>query len=129
MPSKGLAKCSWQKGSLDLVQISVSYSIAVSYAVQRYQWGKGEEKGEKIKTYRLESLLNLSGQRATLEGNDGSGLRVVGDGGAALLAEPAPDGVAGVGGALPLLDGAVDLELVLEDYSNKGCFVCQLICV
>lgn len=119
MPSKGLAKCSWQKGSLLLVQISVSCVVTVSYLYE------DRRKVVRRTTYGLKILLYLSRERAGLEGNDlGSSLGVVGDGGAALLAEPAPDGVAGVGGALPLLDGAVDLELVLEDYGDEGCFVC-----
>ena len=50
-------------------------------------------KGKK--TYRLKPLLNLHVQRTTLKGNDlGRGLGLVGNGGAALGAEPAVDGVA-----------------------------------
>jgi len=47
------------------------------------------------KTYRLKPLLNLDIQRTTLKGNDlGRGLGLVGNGGAALGAEPPVDGVA-----------------------------------
>ncbi len=74
------------------------------------------------KTYRLQGLLDLAVQGAALEGNDlGGGVRVVGDGRAALLAEPAPHGVARVGGALPLLDGALHVELGLGDDADEGC--------
>ena len=45
----------------------------------------------------------------------------MGDGRAAVAAEPAPHGVARVGGALPLLDGALDVELGLGDDADEGC--------
>jgi hypothetical protein len=94
--------------------------------------GVGETEGETGKrkrggsgrgdTYRLQRLLDLGIQRPALEGDDGGGRGVVGDGAAALLAEPAVDGVAAVGDALPLLDGAVGREFVLGDDDDEGCF-------
>ena len=78
-------------------------------------------RGRRGKTHGLEVLLDLGGESAGLEGNDlGGGVGVVSDGGAALGAEEAPDGVAGGALALPLLDGAVDGELVLGDDGDEG---------
>lgn len=45
----------------------------------------------------------------------------MGDRGAALGAEPTVDCVSGVGGALPLLDGPLGLELVFGDNDYEGC--------
>jgi hypothetical protein len=108
---KGLARCSWQKGSLPTVQISVS-CLHVSYCRSTITRS----------TYGLELLLQLRLKGAGLEGNDlGGGIGVVGDGGTALGAEEAVDDLArgslaaGVG-----LDGAVDGELVLLDDGNQG---------
>jgi hypothetical protein len=73
------------------------------------------------KTYRLQRLLDLGVEGAALECDDGrGGVRVVGDGRAALLAEPAPDRIARGALALPFLDGAVGRELVLEDDADEG---------
>lgn len=78
-------------------------------------------RGRRGKTHGLEGLLDLGGESAGLEGDDlGGGVGVVGDGGAAFGAEEAPDGVAGGALALPLLDGAVDGELVLGDDGDEG---------
>ncbi len=69
----------------------------------------------------LERLLDLAVERAALDGNDlGRRVRVVGDRGAALGAEEAPDALAGAALALVLLDGAVDGELVLGDDADEG---------
>lgn len=108
---KGLARCSWQKGSLPTVQISVS-CLDVSHC-----------QGIIIRgTYGLELLLKLRLKGASLEGDDlGGGIGVVSDRGTALGAKEAVDDLArralatGVG-----LDGAVDGELVLLDDSNQG---------
>jgi len=82
---------------------------------------KEERRERKKGTYRLQPLLDLAVQRPALNRDDGSGFGVVSDGGAALGAEPAVDGVSGVGDALPLLDGAVGGELVLGDDDYEGC--------
>ena len=69
----------------------------------------------------LERLLDLAVERAALDGDDlGRRVRVVGDRGAALGAEEAPDALAGAALALVLLDGAVDGELVLGDDADEG---------
>ena len=69
----------------------------------------------------LERLLDVAVERAALEGDDlGRRVRVVGDRGAALGAEEAPDALAGAALALVLLDGAVDGELVLGDDADEG---------
>jgi len=69
---------------------------------------------------RLESLLQLRREGTGLQGNDlGGGIRVVGNGRAALGAEETMDIVAGRALAGPLLDGAVDGELVLGDNGNE----------
>jgi hypothetical protein len=71
--------------------------------------------------YRLQVLLDLRVQSATLEGDDlRSSIGIVGDGRATLGAEQSPDGFAGGARALPLLDRAVDGELVLRDDSDKS---------
>ena len=71
-------------------------------------------------TYGLEVLLDLGVKGAGLEGNDlGGGVGVVGDGGAAVGAEEAPDGLAGGALVLVLLDGPVDGELVLGDDGDE----------
>jgi hypothetical protein len=70
---------------------------------------------------RLEVLLNLRVEGTGLQGNDlGGGIGVVGYGRAAVGAEEAPDGLAGGALALPLLEGAVDGELVLGDNGDEG---------
>jgi hypothetical protein len=70
---------------------------------------------------RLEGLLNLGVEGAGLEGDDlGGGVGVVGNGRAAVGAEEAPDGLAGGALALPLLDGAVDGELVLGNDGDES---------
>ncbi len=117
MCSNGLARCSWQKGSLPAVHISVSCDFLLSVSLPSRFINEQE-------TYRLQRLLNLLGEGAALQGNNlRGGIGVVGDGRAAVAAEPAPDGVARVGDALPLLDGAVDCELVLGDDADEGCFL------
>lgn len=116
---KGFSRCSWQNGSLPTVQISVSccpHSLLVTLLCIQPVGRKTEN------TYRLQGLLDLGVEGAALEGDDGGrGVGIVGDGRAALLAEPAPDGLARGALALPLLDGAVHGELVLEDDAYEGC--------
>jgi hypothetical protein len=69
----------------------------------------------------LERLLDLGVERAALERDDlGRRVRVVGDRGAALGAEEAPDALAGAALALVLLDRTVDGELVLWNYADEG---------
>lgn len=46
------------------------------------------------------------------------------DGGATIRAEEAPDGLSRGALALPLLDGAVDSELVLGDDGDEGWLLC-----
>ena len=110
---KGLAKCSWQKGSLPTVQISVSCDVWISqvFSVR-----------EAVETYRLEVLLQFAVQSTTLECNDLRGsIRVVGNGRAALGAKESVDDVtraalgAGIG-----LDGAVDGKLVLLNNGDES---------
>lgn len=73
-------------------------------------------------TNRLQGLLDLGVESATLEGNDlGSTIGVVGDGRSALGAEESVDGVSRGGGAGPLLDGAVDGERGLGDDDDESC--------
>lgn len=85
MWEKGLARCSWQKGSLLTVQISVSYGqcqLPVASTWASY-------------THRLQVLLDLSIESTCLERNDlRSSIGVVGDGRAALGAEETVDNVA-----------------------------------
>ena len=110
MCSKGCSSCSWQKGSLLTVQISVFYVISVIVLFQNV-----------TATYGLQSLLNLRVQGTGLEGDDlGRGIGVVGDRRATLGAEDAVDGVAGGALASPALGGAVDGQLVLGDDRNQG---------
>jgi hypothetical protein len=74
-------------------------------------------------TYRLQRLLLLRLETPALEGNNlGRAVRVVGNRRAALGAEPAPDAVARVGLALPLLDGAVGGEFILGDDDDESCW-------
>lgn len=70
-------------------------------------------------TYRLEILLDLIIETSALERNDGRAVGCVSDRRPALGAEPPVDGVSAVGGSLPLLEGAFDLELVLEDDGDE----------
>jgi hypothetical protein len=71
-------------------------------------------------THRLQRLLDLHVQSASLQGGNRRALGLVRDGRAALGAENAPHGVARVGLAGPTLDGAVDGELVLEHDADEG---------
>lgn len=72
------------------------------------------------KMYRLEVLLDLGREGAGLEGDDlWCGVGVMGDRGATVGTEETPDGFAGRALALPLLDGAVDGELVFGDDSDE----------
>jgi hypothetical protein len=69
---------------------------------------------------RLEVLLEFSVEGTGLESNDTrGGIGVVGDGGAALGAEEAPDRLAGGAFTLPLLDGAFDGEDLLGDDADE----------
>jgi hypothetical protein len=69
----------------------------------------------------LQVLLNLRIKSTSLESNNGRcRIWVVRDRGAALAAEETVDGLARGAGAGPLLDGAVDGELVLGDDGNEG---------
>lgn len=78
--------------------------------------------GGRAGTHGLEVLLELGVKGTTLERNDlRGGVRVVGDGRAALGAEEAVDGVAGGAHAGPLLHGAVDGELILGNDDDQGC--------
>lgn len=82
---------------------------------------EGKLAGSPDLGVRLQVLLELGIQAATLEGNDlGSGIGVVSNGRAAFLAEPTPDGIPGVGSALPLLDGSIHFKLVLGNHNYKG---------
>lgn len=70
---------------------------------------------------RLQVLLDLGVERAGLDGDDlGGRVGVVGDGAAAVAAEPAPDAVAAAAFALPLLQGTVDGELILGNDCDEG---------
>lgn len=72
-------------------------------------------------TNRLKLLLDLGIQSAALDGNDlGRGVRVVGNGRAALAAEDAVHGLARGALAGPRLGRAVDGELVLGDDDHEG---------
>ena len=90
------------------------------YPVSPYISKSGGEKRQKKKTHRLQPLLDLAVQRAALEGDHGRRLGVVRDRRPALGAEPPVHGVARVGGAFPLLDGARRGELVLGDDDDEG---------
>lgn len=80
----------------------------------------GGEKKEL--SHRLEVLPDLGVESAALESDDlGGRVGVVGDGRSAVGAEESPDGLARAALALPLLDGAVDGQLVLRDDANEGC--------
>jgi hypothetical protein len=79
-------------------------------------------RGGACMAYRLQVLLELGVKGTGLEGDDlGSGIRVVGDGRSALGAEETVDGLAGRSHAAPLLDGAVDGELVFRDDGDESC--------
>lgn len=133
----GFASFSWQNGSFPTVQISVSCLAGqVNSSVRllaRLRSGvsgeSGEEVGEEVEgqqrreiSHRLEVLLDLGIEGATLDGDDlGCGLGIVGDWRAALGAEESPDGLARAARALVLLDGAVDGQLVLRDNADEGC--------
>jgi hypothetical protein len=70
---------------------------------------------------RLQVLLDFRVERTGLDGNDlGCRVGVVGNGAAAVTAEPAPDAVAAAAFAFPLLQGALDGELVLGNDSDEG---------
>lgn len=71
-------------------------------------------------THRLQPLLNLRVQRPPLDRNHRRRLGVVRDRRPALGAEPPVHGVAAVGRALPLLDGARGGEFVFGDYDDEG---------
>lgn len=74
-----------------------------------------------VGTHRLQVLLQLRVQSTALECNDlGSGIWVVGNWRAALRAEEAVDGFARGSLARPLLDRAIDRELVLGDDANQS---------
>lgn len=80
-------------------------------------------RGEEEATHGLELLALLGVEGAGLHGNDfGSGVRVVGNGGAALGAEDAVDVVARGALARPLLDGAAHDDLVLWYDGHESCF-------
>lgn len=71
--------------------------------------------------YRLQGLLDLGVERAALESDDlGRGIRVVGDGRAAVAAEPTPHRLAGGPGAFPLLDRAAHGEGGLRDDNDES---------
>lgn len=71
--------------------------------------------------YRLQGLLDLRVQSTGLEGNDRrSGVRVVGNGRAALGAEETVDRVAGSTVAGVLFDGAVDGQDIFGDDGDEG---------
>lgn len=73
------------------------------------------------KTNRLQELLNLAIESAGFENANGSvTCRLVGDGRAALGAEESVDIVSRVGLAGPLLDGAVDGQLVPGDDGDES---------
>lgn len=114
--SNGCASFSWQNGSLPAVQISVSCGCPnISTAPLRKRPKKKREK-----THRLQPLLNLNVQRPPLDRNHRRRLGVVRDRRPALGAEPPVHGVAAVGRALPLLDGARGGEFVFGDYDDEG---------
>jgi hypothetical protein len=70
----------------------------------------------------LEGLLDLGRQGTRLQSDDfGGGIRVVGDGRTTVGAEEAVHIIAGATLASPLLDRAVDGQLILEDDCNQGC--------
>lgn len=75
---------------------------------------------KRKKTHRLQPLLNLRVQRPPLDRNHRRRLGVVRDRRPALGAEPPVHGVAAVGRALPLLDGARGGEFVFGDYDDEG---------
>lgn len=111
---KGLARCSWQKGSLPTVQISVSFNRLVSQVSLVFLL--------VLSTYGLEVLALLVVEAAALESNDLWGsVGVVGNGRAALRAKEAVDGLARGSGARPLLDGAVDGQGILGDNDDESC--------
>jgi hypothetical protein len=70
---------------------------------------------------RLQVLLDFRVERTGLDGDDlWCRVGVVGNGAAAVTAEPAPDAVAAAAFAFPLLQGPLDGELVLGNDSDKG---------
>jgi hypothetical protein len=69
---------------------------------------------------RLQLLLDLCVETPALERNPGGRLGVVRDWRAAFGAEPPVHGVAAVGDAFPLLDGARGGYLVFGDDDNEG---------
>lgn len=72
----------------------------------------------------LERLLDVHVERASLEGNNlGGSIRVVGDGRAAGWAKDAVDSLSRGTLSGPGLGFAVDLELVLWNDGDEGCFV------
>lgn len=73
---------------------------------------------------RLQVLLDFRVERTGLDGDDlGGRVGVVGDGAAAVAAEPAPNAVAAAAFAFPLLQRALDGEFVLGDNGDEG--VCR----
>ena len=83
--------------------------------------GETDAVGERCGTHGLEGLALLGLEGTGLDGNDfGSGIRVVGNGRAALGAEEAVDVVARGTLARVFLDGALDGELVLGDDGDEG---------
>jgi hypothetical protein len=69
----------------------------------------------------LEGLLDLGGEGTSLQSDDlGSGIGVVSDGRATVGAEEAVHVIAGATLASPLLDGAVDGQLILENDGDQG---------
>lgn len=110
---KGLAKCSWQNGSLPTVQISVSWNSKVL--------AKEDTKYCESLTYRLKVLALFSIETSSLESNDfWCGIRVVSNGRAALWAEETVNGIARRALATPFLDRTVDSQFVLGNNNDKS---------
>lgn len=91
----------------------------VSWSVGIAKWQ--EARGEGNISHRLQVLLDLRVESATLESDDlGRRLGIVGDGRSALGAEKSPDSFTRAACALPLLNGAVYGQLVLGNNADEG---------